>query len=265
MVIYLDSQIVSSQYVYWQHEEQRVRAFLRATNTGMDPWLRQRWDDAEVEADTTFDPERDDAGLTAEIFEKAVGVWPADFFWQLSSAVIKDACALYEMFLEAQANEVLGRAGAGLTKMNSEDSWRWNECRAFFSNYVGVNVTTPEIDAVLWIRNKMTHLRDQLRTQAGRREFAAHLATLGISSPATPEEEDLGLVEHSRVMARGVHLSQLQTWRILDVLANQIGVLALAAFPYVYGGKTNPHLTALANRTPLPIKDFSAGKLFTYI
>lgn len=231
MANYLDSQTVSSHYVFWQFEEQRIRAFLRATNAGMDPWLTAQWDAAETEATARFNPDHDDEGLPAEIFEESVGVWPVDYFWQLSSAVIKDACALYEVFLESQANEVLGRGRAHLTKMSSEESWRWTDCQAFFTHYVGVDVTPPAIEAVLWIRNKMTHLRDRLRTDAGRAEFTAHLAALGIAGPATPDEAALGLVEHPPYMSRGVHLSQLQTWRILDVLANQVGVVAQASFP----------------------------------
>lgn len=267
MVTYLDSHTVSSHYVFWQYEEKRVRAFLRTTNVGMDPWLTQQWEAAGAEATEIFNPDYDDAGLPAEIFDDTVGVWPVDYSWQLSSAVIKDACALYEMFPEQQANEVLKRGRAQLTKMSSEDSWRWNDCEAFYTHYVGVDVTPPAIEAALWIRNKMTHLRDRLRTDAGRAEFTAHLTTLssGITGPATPDEVALGLVEHAPYMAHGVHLSQLQTWRILDVIADQVGVVAKAAFPYVYGGANNAYLTALANRAPLRIKDFSEGKLFTYL
>jgi hypothetical protein len=265
MVTYLDSHAVSSHYAFWQYEEQRVRAFLRTTNLGMDPWLTQQWEAAETKANEIFNPDYDNAGLPAEIFDDTVGVWPVDYFWQLSSAVIKDACALYEVFLEQQANEVLASSRARLTKMSSEDSWHWNDCEAFYTHYVGVDVTPPGIQAVLWVRNKMTHMRDQLRTDAGRAAFIAHLTTLGITGPATPDEIALGLVEHPPYMPHGVHLSQLQTWRILNVLADQVGVVAIAAFPYVKGGATNPHLAALAQRTPLPIKNFRAGKLFTYL
>lgn len=264
MVTYLDPHTVSAQYVSWRIKEQSVRAFLRATNSGMDDWMRQRWNDAEEEASATFDPDYNDEGLPAEIFERAVGVWPTDYFWQLSSAVVKDACALYEMFLEHQADEVLRRAGARLTKLSSEDSWRWNDCTAFYAHYVGVDVRPPAIEAALWIRNKMTHLRDELRTTAGRAELNAHLATLGGTEPATSEETALGLVEHPPYMTHGVHLSQLQTWRIIDVLANQVGIVAHAAFPYIYRTKTSKFLVALANHEPLPISNFPTSKLFTY-
>jgi hypothetical protein len=234
MITYLDSHSVSADYVFWQQEEEKIRAFLRTTNRGMDVWLREQWDAAEGRADAIFNPDYHDAGLVAELYQDQIGVWPADYFWQLSAAVIKDAVALYEVFLETLASQVLGRAGHLLATLNTEDSWRWPECRAFYTHYVGVDIAPPPIEAVLWIRNKLAHLRDGLRTDAGRQELRGHIDAVSLNAPITDEERALGLVEHRPYMADGVVLTQLQTWRLLDVIAEHVGVVALAAFPYLY-------------------------------
>lgn len=264
MYAYLDSHSVPADYVFWQFEETKVRALLLATNRGMSAWLDEQWDAASKQADAIFDPDYHDAGLPAEIFEETVGVWPGDYFWQLSSAVVKDACSLYESFLERLAQSVLQNVGASLRNAQSESSWRWEECVLFFQHYVGVDVTPPKVDAILWIRNKLTHLRDGLRTETGWKQLSAHLATLSIDHPASLDEAGLGLVADRPYMSRGVNLTQLQTWRILDVLADQVGVVALAAFPPMYGGALNPYLTALLAKTPLPIGKFPTARLLDY-
>jgi hypothetical protein len=247
---YLDSHSVSSDYVFWQFEEVKVRALLRTTNRGMSAWLDGQWDLATARADDIFDPEVHDAGLVAEIFEDEVGVWPGDYFWQT--------------FLERLAHSVLQNVGARLRNMETESSWRWEESKLFYQHYVGVDIVPPKVEAVLWIRNKLTHLRDELRTDIGRQELAAHVGTLSIDHPATPKEQALGLVEDRPYMSRGVNLTQLQTWRILDVLADQVGVVARAAFSPMFGGPFNPHLAALMAKTPLTIPKFPTSKLIAY-
>lgn len=261
MVNYLDAHDVSAEYSYWRFDEVEVRSFLVATNHGMGDWLDAKWKEAEERAEDIFDPDRHDGGLVAELFEDAVGVWPSDYFWQLSSAVVKDACALYEVFLERMANAVLHRHGGRLSKLDSEDSWKWPECRLFYQNYIGVDVTPPAIESVLWVRNKLTHLRDELRTPAGLAEFQDRLGTLNIHHLRTPDEVALRLVGHEPYTAKGVALSQLETLRILDLLADQVASVALVAFSYDYGGATNPFLDAIRAKSPLPLRGFPTAKL----
>lgn len=251
MVTYLDSHSVSAEYVFWQMEEQKVRAFLLTTNRGMDAWLSDQWDAAEARANEIFDPEVHDGGLVAEIYEDRISVWPTDYFWQLSSAVVKDAVALYEIFLEVLADQVLHCTGHRLSTLDTEDSWRWPECKSFYTHYVGVDVAPNDIEGVLWIRNKLAHLRDELRTETGRAEFASRVEQLGLGGPETAEEQPLGLVDHAPYMTRGVFLTQLQTWRLLDLIAVQVGKVALAAFPFIYGRQTSAYLEALRLGTPI--------------
>jgi hypothetical protein len=266
VITYLDSQTVSAEYVYWQQDEMSVRALLRSTNIGMARWFDETWEATYEHANAIFNPDYHDAGLPAELFQEEVGVWPDDYFWQLSSAVVKDACSLYEAFLERIAHAVLRSAGAGLHNRQTESSWRWEECELFFAHYVGVDVSPPNVDAVLWIRNKLTHLRDELRTDAGRREFAAHVANLGLDAEPTLEEQQLGLVEHRPYMhfGGGVNLTQLQTWRLMDVIAEQVGIVALATFPFLYRRATNPYLDALRAKQPTRIQKFNTNKLIDY-
>ncbi|WP_341946963.1 hypothetical protein [Microbacterium sp. LWH11-1.2] len=264
MVTYLDSHSVSAEYAFWQMEEQKVRAFLLTTNRGMDAWLSDQWDAAEVRANEIFDPEAHDGGLVAEIYEDRIGLWPTDYFWQLSSAVVKDAVALYEIFLETLANQVLGRAGHRLSTLDTEDSWRWPEYKSFYTHYVGVDVASDDIESVLWIRNKLAHLRDGLRTETGRAEFASHVEQLGLDGPETAEEQPLGLVDHAPYMTHGVFLTQLQTWRLLDLIAVQVGKVALAAFPFIYGRQTSAHLEALRLGTPLAAPDLTVKQVQKY-
>ena len=61
-----------------------------------------------------------------------------------------------------------------------------------------------------------------------------------------------------------MNLTQLQTWRILDVLADQVGVVARAAFSPMFGGPLNPHLAALMAKAPLTIPKFPTAKLIAY-
>lgn len=261
MPTYLDPHSVPVEYFKWQTDEERIRAFLTSTNRGMGAWFDARWEAAGVEADRTFNPDEHGEDLQAVLFEDDIGVWPPDYFWQLSSAVVKDAFALYEIFLEQLADAVLRRSGAGLRNLETTRSWHWDQCEAFYAHYVGVDVLPPKIQAAQWMRNKLAHLRDQLRTQEGVSEFEAHLGTLDVDGPLTAEEVDLRLTEHRPYMRRGVHLTQLQTWRLLDVLADHISTIALVAFPLVHGSETNSYLTAVRAKAPLDVPHLPARKL----
>lgn len=245
MITFRDWTTVPSQYVAWRTDYDAVRRFLINTNVGMSAWLDTQWSTASAEADRRFDPDQHDAGLVAEIFEETVGLWPDDYFWQLSSAVVKDSCTLFEVFLEDLAHAVLSRHGGGLDTRGSEDSWRWPECRDFYADYLGITVTPPDVEAILWIRNKLTHLRSTLRTSAGMGDFTGHMTVLGVDGPATADELDIGLVDTKPYLAHGVALTQLQTLRMIDHLGEHIGAVATAVMPYTDGTAATPALTAL--------------------
>jgi hypothetical protein len=60
-------------------------------------------------------------------------------------------------------------------------------------------------------------------------------------------------------------LTQLQTWRLLDIIAEHAGRVAVAAFPYIYRRDTNACLDALRSGLPIAVDGLSvkqARKLF---
>ena len=260
MVQYLNSSSASADYVMWQRDHEDVRSYLINTNHGMGPWFDDKWAAADERATATFDPDHDDVSLIADLFEDAVGVWPDLYFFQLSTAVVKDACTLFELFLEATANAVLSRYGGRLATLQSESSWHWNECELFFRHYLGTSVLTADVEAILWIRNKMTHLRLRLRTPAGLAEFKHHVATIAISGPPTSAEQALNLTENPSYFSGPAYLSQLETLRLLDKIADNVSRIASVAFQFEYGTATTPYLTAVSAGAPLTIPAFSNAK-----
>ncbi len=254
---------MSVEYVFWQREHQQVRAFLIHTNQGMSDWFDGQWAAATSRADEIFDPERHDEGLVAELFDQATDVWPEDFFLQLSAAVIKDAVTLYELFLESLADAVLSRYGVRLATMQAEKTWFWDECVAFYASYLGIDVATTRIKAARWIRHKMTHQRSELRTEAGRMEFEQHLAAMRLDD-VEADGAYTTLADHKPFLTRGVELSQGQTLRILDAIADEVASVATAVFPFDHGNASSKPLLSLQDGKSIPVEGFPA-KLLRYV
>lgn len=147
-----------------------------------------------------------------------------------------------------------------LATLTTEDSWSWAECRAFYLAYLNVDVRPPTIDNIICMRNKMAHLRDELRTQAGVAEFERRLSQLAISGPATSEETALGLYHIYADKARGVQISQLETYRVLGLVRSQVDGLTRHLHSIIYGGATTPQLEALRSGAPIAVKGFDYKK-----
>lgn len=107
--------------------------------------------------------------------------------------MIKDSFTLYEVFLEDSAHHLLLPYGSGLNKLQTEDSWKVFEYQDFYKKYLGADIKSPEIEDIQWIRNKLSHLRDSLRTNEGKAEFAEKIEALGIVGDATTDENELNL------------------------------------------------------------------------
>lgn len=255
----------TSVYSQWHIEELELRGFLITSNIGMKSWFNALYASSEKHADKIFDPDRHDESLSYDIFIESTGIDPNKYWWQLSAAVVKDACGLLEVFLEESAHEVLMRRRARLTKMGTEDSWNWPDCQAFYESYLDLAVRPPHILDVLWMRNKLTHLRDELRTPEGLKEFTDCLERLGIGGPPSADELALGITDHEPYAIRGVHLTQAQTWRILNLIRAHVDYLGEALHAYVYGVRTSAPLDAVAAGQPIAtIPKFNFNKYLTW-
>lgn len=253
-----------TEYVYWQRDEEELRAYLRATNKAIDAWFGERWNEAVDRAVEIFDPEQHDEYLPNEIFHEAYGIWPASYYRQLSGAVLQDSITLYELFLERLANTVLGTFGASLSTAGTDDSWRWPDCVLFYRHYLGVEVESPEIEAIRWMRNKLAHLRGSLRTQEGKVRFEHHLSDFGLNAPSSVEEAEMGLVDQRPYFPRGIYLTPVQTWRVLNLVANQVKTTAKASFPFTLGRESTKYLEGVRDRDPVPLKDFGHKRFIAW-
>jgi hypothetical protein len=91
--------------------------------------------------------------------------------------------------------------------MDSDESWRWQQCRAFYKEYLRVDVRTDDVDSIVWMRNKTTHLRDEMKTLAGREEVERRLEEIAVSGPRTDFETRLRLMHDPFPMPWGVDLT----------------------------------------------------------
>lgn len=253
-----------TEHVYWKRDEGELRAYLLATNKAIDAWFEERWNEAVEQAAEIFDPDQHDEYLPNELFHEAYGIWPASYYRQLSGSVLKDSITLYELFLERLANTVLRRFGAGLSTAETDDSWRWPDCVLFYRHYLGIEVASPEIEAIRWMRNKLAHLHGSLRTRQGKVQFEQHLDALALNAPSSAEESEMGLVDQRPHFPRGIYLTPVQTWRVLNLVANQVEATTGAAFPFTAGRTSTSHLEAVRSRSPVPVKDFGHKKLIVW-
>lgn len=251
----------SHYYSYWHNDELRIRAFLISSIHAMSRWFEQEWKRANAEADAVFDPDIHDPSLGYDNFLDYVGIDTVEYMWQLSSAVIKDACGLLEIYLEQAANEVLRRWHASLTTMTTEDSWGWVDCQLFYKEYLRIEVRPPVIDNIVWMRNKMAHLRSDLRSTEGRAEFQRRLNELNLGYKRSELEERLGLDEYRSIYTDGVHLSLLETYRILDLIRDHVNGVATEMFQFTHGDRSTLHLEALIGGTPIRVRGFNERKL----
>lgn len=251
------------EYVDWHRDELVIRAFLINSNIGMTAWFEECWREAEQHANTIFDPDIHDAALVYDTFTDNAAMDPAEYFWQLSAAVVKDACALYEVLLEQLPRRALAHRGLRLVKLSTEDSWRRGECSLFYRHYFGLEVMPIPVNDVLWMRDKLAHLRDELRTPQGLQDFLSRLHRLGVTGPATDAEKALPLSDDEPFL-QGVALSQMATWKVLDIVRKQANTVASGMFSYTHGDASTPHLDALAAGTPLRVKNLPINNLVAH-
>jgi hypothetical protein len=255
----LEHSKTTPRYSMWHMDELELRSFLVATSTAMRAWFKAEEEAAEDEADRTMNPEDSYGDEGYNLFMDRVGIFWEQYWYQLAAAVIKDAFTLYEVFLEESAHDLLRRHGSGLRNLSTEKTWLLEQCDDFYKRYLGFPIKRDEIEHVQWIRNKMSHLRDSLRTPEGKAEFAGKIEALDISGDPGDEESDLGLPHHEygRELAFGptLTLSPLEAWRVLNLLRKHVEELTLILHKIQYGRYTTKPLHNLSEGTPVNERD----------
>lgn len=254
----LDPAATTHVYVAWHRDEIELRNFLLASARGMSVWFNMKEDEAEA-AVAHLDPEEMYGDEAYDYFMDDVGIFWESYWHQLASAVVKDAFTLLEVFLEESVDNLLQRYHSRLITLDGEDSWRMSDCRWFFKAYLGFELVTEELGNIQWIRNKLAHLRDELRTVEGRQEFATKLSRLCVSHSETSDEKDLQLshFEYGRELAfaKSLVLSPLEVWRMLDLIRLHIDHLAQVLYRFRYGSVSTEALRALSNGAPVKSGD----------
>lgn len=247
------------RYAMWHADELELRSFLLTTATGMKAWFKSEEEAAEEHVRRTFDPENSYGDEGYSLFMDRVGIFWEQYWYQLAAGVLKDAFTLYEIFLEESAHDLLRRHGSGLKYLSTEKTWFLEDCDDFYQRYLGFQIKRPEIKHIQWIRNKMTHLRDSLRTAEGQAEAEERIDALKISGGPTDAENELGLThyEYGRdlAFARPLTLSPLEAWRILDLLRGHIEELTVILHRIQYGTRTTAPLYNLSKGIPVNQRD----------
>ncbi|MCO4263732.1 hypothetical protein NG697_12500 [Pseudarthrobacter sp. MDT3-26] len=248
-IVGLDHAVTTGRYASWHFDELELRSFLLTSAKGMTAWFKSKEEEAEREGRKSFDRDTYPGLAAYNSFMDETGIFWEQYWQQLSAAVIKDAFTLFEVFLEESAHDLLRRYGSGLKKLSTEGTWLLHQCNSFYEDYVGVTITTPEIENIQWIRNKLSHLRNSFRTVEGKNEFADKVTALGIRGIESSDEEGWGLPNQDHdansLMTGSLVLSPLESWRILDILRKNVEALTLVLHGIQYGSKTTPALDDL--------------------
>ncbi|MGO4856253.1 hypothetical protein [Arthrobacter sp. 2MCAF14] len=248
-IVGLEHAVTTGRYAVWHFDELELRSFLLTSAKGMSAWFTSKEEEAEIEARRSIAPDTYQGPEAYDHFMDETGIFWEQYWQQLSSAVIKDAFTLFEVFLEESAHELLRRYGSGLKKLSTEGTWRLEECNQFYEDYLGVTITTPAIKNAQWIRNKLSHLRNSFRTAEGKNDFAEKIAALGIRGKEQMGEDELGLPnqEHdaSSLMTGSLVLTPLESWRILDLIRRNVEELTIVLHSIQYGVNTTPALENL--------------------
>lgn len=255
----LEHSKTTPRYSMWHMDELELRSFLLATSTGMKAWFKAEEEAAEDGANRMVNPEDSYGDEGYNLFMDRVGIFWEQYWYQLAAAVIKDAFTLYEVFLEESAHDLLNRHGSGLRNLSTEKTWLLDQCDDFYTSYLGFPIKRDEIEHIQWIRNKMSHLRDSLRTPEGKVEFEGRIKALGISGDPTADEFQLSLphYDYGRDLAFGpsLMLSPLEAWRILNLLRRNIEDLTQILHKIQYGRHTTEPLYNLSKGTAAKERD----------
>lgn len=250
----LDHSVTTSTYATWHFDEVELRSFLLTSVEGMKAWFQSKELEAE-KAVELLDPEETYGDEAFNHFMVGVGIFSEPYWNHLAAAVIKDAFTLFEVFLEESADRLLHGYRSGLKNLSSENTWLIRDCNRFYEDYLGFPILTADVEDIQWIRNKLSHLRDSLRTEQGQKEFSERLKRLGVGKDETEEEQVLRLPHHEfgrkLAFSKPLVLSPLEAWRIVGILRAHVEQLTVVLHSIQYGGQTTEALEALREGSPV--------------
>ncbi len=244
-------------YSGWDDDEQNIRRFLLTSNIGMSAWFESQEEYANEQGFAGVDPSEayGDEGFSA--YMDNIGLLQGDYWSSLAASAVKNAVSIFEIYLEDSADALLSPRGWALAKKAKGNSWLWHECHEFYETIFGLDLDTPPINAARWIRNKLTHLHDTLRTDDHEVELKLHRKTLGLEFPETEIEKPLGLHRTTYAPMLGLpnlELTPLDAWRILDTLRLVVHQLAPSLGECERMRATTDALTSLASTGLIPSK-----------
>lgn len=157
---------VTRAYDDWHLADSELRVFLRLGLEFAEEGYRSRWERIQHRPGS----ESDDV---LDLMDEAVGgVIPHQFEWLLANFCIRDGTTLYETYLEKALEEVcnfqIGRLPV------ADRSPAWGEFRRVFRGVFGVDPSPGDVDAVIDLRNLLTHRRGELRTDEDRDRYDTH-------------------------------------------------------------------------------------------
>ncbi|MBP2392779.1 hypothetical protein [Paenarthrobacter nicotinovorans] len=257
----LEHSRTTPRYAMWHANELELRSFLLTTSTGMKAWFKSEEEAAEEEARRAFDPQASYGDEAYSLFMDRVAIFWEHYWYQLAAGVIKDGFTLYEIFLEESAHDLLRAHGSGLRYLSTEKTWLLNECHDFYDRYLGgFQIKRLEIENIQWIRHKLSHLRDSLRTVGGKAEFEERIEALGISGAPSQVEDGLGIPHYDYgrdlAFAKSLTLSPLEAWWILDKLRAHVEELTVILHRIQYGRRTTQALYDLSKGKPVKERDW---------
>ncbi|BCJ65644.1 hypothetical protein [Polymorphospora rubra] len=195
-------------YAYGQYAivEQDIRQFMSITEKFVtDGYQRIGESIPAVEAKHPDAPSRTDI-----FFERAGELWPSDHEWMLCCAVLRDAVSAFEVYVQEAVKEVAEEQGVAYPPKWLKRTPNWGE----LSDYCREKLAQPDpitsdVQAIIELRNLLTHERGRLRTEEQRTKFRFPLNALpGDRISLSPDE----VKKHSEALASAARGFDAALW-----------------------------------------------------
>lgn len=243
-------------YGDWHIAEIQLRAHLLASHKGMTKWFKEEVDRTTAEAWDQIDPSQADGDEPYNLFMERNGILWTDYWVITASQIIRDAYRLYETFLFDSANHLLMKNGACLATHGTEKTWKTPDREKFFRDVFGLPITNSQMDAFLWIRNKLTHIED-ITSSSGKATLQRHMSTLNLGADLSDTEKRMGLYhdDSSWSLGKQLRFTPLHTWRMLDALRYHVNALSVELNQLEWQQPRAAGLQNIKDGTPLAKKN----------